>query len=96
MRTALWLAFLYTMLVMTEPFFLVLLPVVLIYLGFFATHHRVLSFQYAVLFAAFFLFLNIPWTVRNYAVYEQFVPVSIEADRYTSCLLYTSPSPRDS
>ena len=84
MRTALWLAFLYTMLVMTEPFFLVLLPVVLIYLGFFATHHRVLSFQYAVLFAAFFLFLNIPWTVRNYAVYEQFVPVSIEADRYTS------------
>ena len=26
MRTALWLAFLYTLLVMTEPFFLVLLP----------------------------------------------------------------------
>lgn len=84
MRTALWLAFLYGLLVMTEPFFLVLLPVVLLYLAFFATHHRMLSFQYVVLFAAFFLFLNIPWTVRNYAVYGQFVPVSFEADRYTA------------
>ena len=86
MRTALWLAFLYTLLVMTEPFFLVLLPVVLLYLAFFATHHRVLSFQYVVLFAAFFMFLNIPWTARNYAVYGQFVPVSFEADRYTASL----------
>jgi 4-amino-4-deoxy-L-arabinose transferase-like glycosyltransferase len=86
MRTALWLAFLYTLLVMTEPFFLVLLPVVLLYLAFFATHHRVLSFQYVVLFTAFFLFLNIPWTVRNYAVYHQFVPVSFESDRYTGSI----------
>ncbi len=86
MRTALWLAFLYTLLVMTEPFFLVLLPVVLLYLAFFATRHRVLSFQYVVLFAVFFLFLNVPWTVRNYAVYGQFVPVSFETDRYTAPL----------
>lgn len=83
MRSALWLAFLYTLLIMTEPFFLVLLPLLLLYLAFFATGHRVLSLQYVFLFAAFFLFLNIPWTVRNYAVYGQFVPVSIEADRYT-------------
>ena len=86
MRTALWLAFLYSLLVMTEPFFLVLLPVVLLYLAFFATHHRMLSFQYVVLFAAFFMFLNVPWTVRNYAVYGQFVPVSFETDRYTAPL----------
>jgi 4-amino-4-deoxy-L-arabinose transferase-like glycosyltransferase len=83
MRSSLWLAFLYTLLVTTEPFFLVLLPILLLYLAFFATHHRVLSLQYVFLFAAFFLFCNIPWTARNYAVYGQFVPVSIEAERYT-------------
>ena len=83
MRAALWLAFLYTLLIMTEPFFLVLLPLLLLYLAWFATGHRVLSLQYVFLFAAFFLFLNIPWTVRNYAVYGQFTPVSIEAERFT-------------
>ncbi len=83
MRTALWLAFIYTLLIMTEPFFLVMLPVVLLYLAFFATHHRVLSLQYLFLFAAFLLLINLPWTVRNYAVYGQFVPVSIEAEHYT-------------
>jgi 4-amino-4-deoxy-L-arabinose transferase-like glycosyltransferase len=92
MRTALWLAFLYTLLIMTEPFFLVLLPVVLLYLALFATHHRVLSLQYVFLFAAFFLFLNIPWTVRNYSVYRQFVPVSIEAEHYTAPLLRAARS----
>src|SRR5262249_46822159 len=71
MRSALWLAFLCTLLIMTEPFFLVLLPILLLYLAFFATHHRVLSLQYVFLFAAFILFFNIPWTVRNYAVYGQ-------------------------
>lgn len=84
MRTALWLAFIYTLLVMTEPFFLVLLPIILLYLARFATHHRVLSLQYVFLFSVFFLFLNVPWTIRNYSVYGQFVPVSIEAERYTA------------
>jgi 4-amino-4-deoxy-L-arabinose transferase-like glycosyltransferase len=97
MRVALWLAFLYTLLIMTEPFFLVLLPIVLLHMAFFATRHRVLSLQYVFLFAAFFLFCNIPWTVRNYAVYRQFVPVSIEAEHYTTPLeklvRSTMPSP---
>lgn len=82
MRTSLWLAILYTLLIMTDPFFLVLLPVLLLYLAFFSTRHRVLSLQYVFLFAAFFLFLNIPWTLRNYSVYGTFVPVSLEAERY--------------
>ncbi|HKW15756.1 MAG TPA: glycosyltransferase family 39 protein [Candidatus Krumholzibacteria bacterium] len=82
MGSALWLAFLCTLLIMTEPFFLVLLPILLLYLAFFSTHHRVLSLQYVFLFAAFMLFFNIPWTARNYAVYGQFVPVSIEAEHY--------------
>jgi 4-amino-4-deoxy-L-arabinose transferase-like glycosyltransferase len=83
MRAALWMAFLYTLLIMTEPFFLVLLPLVIFYFARYATHHRVLSLQYVFLFVVSMLFLNVPWTVRNYVVHGQFVPVSIEAERYT-------------
>jgi 4-amino-4-deoxy-L-arabinose transferase-like glycosyltransferase len=95
MRNALWLAFLYTMLIMTEPLFLVLLPVLIIHLARFATHHRVLSLQYLFLFLAFALFFNLPWTIRNYVVYDGFVPVSIEAEQYTSPLtrLLQRPTP---
>jgi 4-amino-4-deoxy-L-arabinose transferase-like glycosyltransferase len=84
MRVALWLAFLYTLLIMTEPLFIVLLPVLVVYLALFATHHRVLSWQYVFLFLAFFVFFNLPWTIRNYAVHRAFVPVSIEAERFTN------------
>lgn len=84
MRVSLWLAFLYTLLIMTEPFFLVLLPVLVLYFAFFATHHRALSLQYLFLFLAFLVFFNVPWTARNYAVHGGFVPVSIEAERYTN------------
>ena len=83
MRVALWLAFLYTLLMMTEPLFIVLLPVLVIYLALAATHHRVLSWQYVFLFMSFLLLFNLPWTIRNYAVHGEFVPVSIEAERYT-------------
>jgi hypothetical protein len=69
---------------MTEPLFLVFLPVLIVYLARFATQHRVLSLQYMFLFLAFLLFCNVPWTIRNYVVHGQFVPVSIEAERYTS------------
>ncbi len=95
MRSALWLAFLYTLLIMTEPLFLVLLPVLILYLARFATQHRVLSMQYLFLFLAFALFFNLPWTIRNYVVHDRFVPVSIEAERYTSPVtrLLQRPSP---
>jgi 4-amino-4-deoxy-L-arabinose transferase-like glycosyltransferase len=83
MRVAIWLAFLYTLLIMTEPMFLVLLPVLILYLALFSTQHRVLSFQYLFLFLAFVIFFNVPWTVRNYFVYGRFVPVGIEAEQYT-------------
>lgn len=95
MRNAIWLAFLYTLLIMTDSMFLVLLPVLVIYLGRFATHHRVLSLQYTFLFLAFALFFNLPWTVRNYAVHGRFVPISIQAERYTAPLrkLIEHPAP---
>ena len=95
MRVALWLAFLYTLLVMTEPLFLMLLPVLVIYLALFATQHRVLSAQYTFLFLAFLLFFNIPWTIRNYAVHGEIVPIGIEAQQYTDPIvtLLQKPTP---
>jgi 4-amino-4-deoxy-L-arabinose transferase-like glycosyltransferase len=97
MRNALWIAFLYTLLIMTEPLFLVLLPVLIIHLARFTTRHRVLSLQYLFLFLAFLIFFNLPWTIRNYVVHGGFIPVSIEAERYTSpvtrLLLHPTPTP---
>ena len=43
MRGALWIAFLYTLLIMTDPLFLVLLPVLVVSLARFTTQHRVLN-----------------------------------------------------
>ena len=86
MRVALWQAFLYTLLVCTEPLFLWLLPLVLIYLGRWSTHHRDMSVRYLFLFALTLVVINIPWTVRNYVVHRDFVPVSLEASRYTAPL----------
>ena len=99
MRVAIWLAFVYTLLVMTEPLFLVLLPVLVIYLALFATQHRVLSLQYVFLFLAFLLFFNIPWTIRNYVVHGEIVPIAIEAQQYTDPLVKVvqkpTPTPPD-
>ncbi|HEX6791149.1 MAG TPA: hypothetical protein VF247_07555 [Candidatus Krumholzibacteria bacterium] len=95
MRNALWLAFLATLLIMTDSMFLVMLPLLVVYLGRFATQHRVLSLQYMFLFLAFLIFFNLPWTVRNYVVHERFVPISIQAERYTAPLarLLQHPAP---
>jgi 4-amino-4-deoxy-L-arabinose transferase-like glycosyltransferase len=82
MRSAVWTAALYLALVYTEPVFLLLLPVLLLFLALRATHHRTLNAQYTILFVATFVALNVPWTVRNYVVHREFVPVSLEASRY--------------
>jgi len=94
MRTAVWSGFLYLLLVYTEPMFLLALPVIVVFLGLRATHHRALSLQYLFLFIATVFVLAIPWTVRNYVVYREFVPVSLKASRYTS-FLYTREKPAD-
>ncbi len=86
MRSAVWVGFLYLLLVYTEPMFLLLLPVFIVFLGLRATQHRTLSLQYMFLFIATVCMLSIPWTVRNYIVYHEFVPVSLKASRYTSML----------
>lgn len=84
MRTATWTAFLCMLLFHTEPMFLVLLPLLVVFLALASTHHRALSTQYVFLFAATLFVLFLPWTVRNYVVYRDIVPVGLEATRYTA------------
>jgi 4-amino-4-deoxy-L-arabinose transferase-like glycosyltransferase len=84
MRVSLWAAFLYTLLVHTEPMFLALLPVVLVYLALWSTHHRELSARYLLLFMTALLVFSLPWTARNYYLHRDFIPVSLEARRYTA------------
>ena len=53
--------------------------------------------QYVFLFLSASFLLSLPWTARNYVVYREFVPVSLEAVRYirpvTDRLFPTSPAP---
>lgn len=83
MRTATWTAFLCMLLFHTEPMFLVLLPLVIVFLAAASTHHRALNAQYVFLFLAALFVFFIPWTARNWVVYRDVVPVSLEATRYT-------------
>jgi 4-amino-4-deoxy-L-arabinose transferase-like glycosyltransferase len=83
MRTAVWTAFLCTLLFHTEPMFMILLPLLVVFLALASTHHRALNAQYVVLFVAALFVFFLPWTVRNFVVYGDVVPVSLEAARYT-------------
>lgn len=97
MRGAVGSAVLYALLIYTEPRFLVLLPLVIVFLALWSTHHRALSAQYVFLFMTALLFLSLPWTARNYIVRRELVPISLEAQRYTApvarLLLETPPPP---
>ncbi|HXV14350.1 MAG TPA: glycosyltransferase family 39 protein [Candidatus Krumholzibacteria bacterium] len=84
MRTATWTAFLCTLLLHSEPMFLVLLPLLVVFLALKSTHHRALSAQYVFLFLAALFVFFLPWTMRNWFVYRDVVPVGLEATRYTA------------
>lgn len=84
MRAAIWTAFLCTLLLHTEPMFLLLVPLLIVFLAVASTHHRALSLQYVFLFSAALFVFFIPWTARNWVVYHDVVPVSLEATRYTA------------
>ncbi len=83
MRTATWVAFLCALLIHAEPMFLVLLPLLVVFLALKSTHHPALSAQYVFLFLAALFVFFVPWTVRNVFVYQDVVPVGLEATRYT-------------
>lgn len=72
----------YAVLVHFDPQFLFFLLFVALYLLFGATRHRLLNAQYAFLFLATLLVLLVPWTIRNYRVYGEPIPVALEATKY--------------
>lgn len=82
-RAALWAGVVYVLLVHTSPQYLYLLPLLVILFFFFATKHRLLNTQALFVFLGTVFILSTPWTVRNYIVYKDFVPIGLEAAQYT-------------
>jgi 4-amino-4-deoxy-L-arabinose transferase-like glycosyltransferase len=82
MRFSLLAGALYAYLAHIDPQFLLLLPVFAAFLLFLLSRYLVLNLQYLFLFLSTIIVVSAPWTARNYYVYKQFVPVSLEANRY--------------
>jgi len=85
-RAAAWAGLLFVLVIHTKPEFLLLFPILLVYFLFFSTRHRILNVQHAFLLVTFVIVLSLPWLTRNYAVYKEFVPISLTAERYTTHL----------
>jgi 4-amino-4-deoxy-L-arabinose transferase-like glycosyltransferase len=81
MRYALIAGIVYTALVHVDPQYLLLLPVLALFV-LFKTRHGYLNIQYLFLFLGTIIVASIPWTLRNYAVYGQPIPIGLEAQRY--------------
>jgi 4-amino-4-deoxy-L-arabinose transferase-like glycosyltransferase len=81
-RGAVWVALAYTTLVHFDPQFLFFLPILALYFLFGATRHKLLNVEYAFLFLTTVLVLLVPWTIRNYRVYGEPIPVALEATKY--------------
>lgn len=84
MRNALIAAVLYTLLIHTDPQYLLLLPLLVAYTVILVSRYLLLNLQYTILFVSFAIILSLPWTARNYYVYQRVIPVSIEASHYIS------------
>ncbi|NIM19130.1 MAG: hypothetical protein GTO51_01975 [Candidatus Latescibacteria bacterium] len=82
MRYATFSSLVYAALVHVEPLYLLLFPAIAVFLLVKATRHALLNLQYFFLFTGFLLILSLPWTIRNYAVYRQPIPISLEAVDY--------------
>jgi 4-amino-4-deoxy-L-arabinose transferase-like glycosyltransferase len=83
MRTSLWTGIVYVILVHIDPQFLLFFPFIVLYLLLSATRHKLLNFQYALLFASAVVVMSIPWTARNYVVYGEPIPIGLETREYT-------------
>lgn len=71
----------YAALIHVDPQFVLLAPVWIAFF-FFKTRHVLFNFQYLFVFLGIVLVASVPWTVRNYAVYDQPVAIALEARRY--------------
>ncbi len=81
MRYALVAGIVYTALIHVDPQYLLLLPVLSVFI-LFKTRHGLINLQYLFLFLGIVIAASIPWTVRNYAVYDQPLPIGLEAERF--------------
>jgi len=91
MRSSLLAGGICALLIHVEPMFILLLPIFVLFIFFALTRHLFINVQYVFLFVSFIIILSLPWTVRNYFVYHQAVPVSLEATRYTSPVKHKVP-----
>jgi 4-amino-4-deoxy-L-arabinose transferase-like glycosyltransferase len=81
-RGAIWTAIAHSILVHFDPQFLLFVPLIALYLLFRATRHRLLNVQSMFLYLGTCLVLLTPWTIRNYRVYGEPIPVGLEATNY--------------
>jgi 4-amino-4-deoxy-L-arabinose transferase-like glycosyltransferase len=82
MRGALWTALVYSLLVHVDPQYLLFLPVVVLFYLSSIGRHGLLRVQYTFLFLGTVVLLLAPWTIRNYRVYGDPIPVALEATKY--------------
>ena len=81
MRYALIAALVYTALIHVDPQYLVLIPVLVLFV-LFKTRHGLLNIQYILLFLSVVVVASAPWTLRNYSVYGEPIPIGLEAARF--------------
>jgi len=75
-------ALVYSVLVHFDPQYLLFLPFLALYYLIFATDYKLLNVQRMFVFLGAVLVLLTPWTIRNYRVYGEPIPVALEATRY--------------
>jgi len=81
MRYALIAALVYTALIHVDPQYLLVLPVLVVFI-LFKTRHGLLNIQYLLLFLSVAVLASMPWALRNNAVYGQPIPIGLEAVRF--------------
>jgi 4-amino-4-deoxy-L-arabinose transferase-like glycosyltransferase len=82
MRGALWTALAYAVLLHVDPQYLLFLPVLVLYYLLAAGRHQLIRLQYTFVFLSMVVLLLTPWTVRDYHVYGEPIPIALEATRY--------------
>ncbi|UCG53155.1 MAG: glycosyltransferase family 39 protein [Candidatus Latescibacterota bacterium] len=81
MRYAVFAGLVYGALVHVDPQFLLMIPVFVL-LVLFKSRHGLLNIQYLFLFLGVLIVVSAPWTVRNYKVYGQLLPIGLEARKF--------------
>ena len=71
----------FTFLIHTDERYLIFLPVIVFSIFFLDPNGKINGLKKSSLFFLSFLLLSIPWTVRNFIVYERVIPFSIRSEK---------------